>query len=112
MNDVQMVREFIQAKGASHDPRLWRRLVHEEFQELMDALDANDEIEILDGICDLKYVINGLGISMVMNVEKAYEEVHRSNMTKDGSQRRSDGKIIKGPEFSPPDLTPFIRGYT
>ena len=71
-----------------------------------------DKEEILDGICDSIYVLIGLGLKMGMDVDGAFREVHRSNMSKLGEDRkpikRSDGKILKGPHYQPPNLKPFI----
>jgi hypothetical protein len=107
-NEVEMVREFILAKNATHKPDEWRTFLREEWEELQNAFDAGDMVEILDAICDLKYELNGLGIVLGMDVAGAYHEVHRSNMTKDPG----DGthKIRKGQgRFSPPILHRFIN---
>lgn len=84
-------------------------LIQEELDELKEALDARDEVEVLDALCDLQYVLDGAFIALGFHVfkEDALEEVHRSNMSKlfeDGPRYNEKGKVIKGPNFSLPDL--------
>ena len=97
-------------------------LVEEENRELMEAFeqwkcspwhaDQDARKEILDAICDSIYVLIGLAIKMGMNLDGAFREVHRSNMSKLGEDgkpiKRDDGKVLKGPNFTPPNLKPFI----
>ena len=94
-------------------------LIAEEYNELFTAYAAwverhtkENEIEILDAICDSIYVLIGLALKMGFDLDKAFLEVHRSNMSKLGADgepiRRSDGKILKGPDFTPPKLDAFI----
>lgn len=68
--------------------------------------------EILDAICDSIYVLIGLALKMGFDLDGAFREVHRSNMSKLGEDgkpiKREDGKILKGPNFTPPDLKPYI----
>ena len=68
--------------------------------------------EILDAICDSIYVLIGLALKMGFDLDGAFREVHRSNMSKLGPDgkpiKREDGKILKGPNFTPPDLEPYI----
>ncbi len=111
MNEVEMVRQFIMEKNATHSPNDWREFLKEEWNELQEAFDAGDLIGILDAICDIKYELNGLGIVLGMDVVGAFNEVHRSNMTKDPG----DGthKIRKGQgRFQPPMLSQFINRDT
>lgn len=106
MNEVEQVRQFIVAKNATHEPGQWMEFLEEEWKELHDAWKHGDLIGILDAICDIKYELNGLGIVMGMDVVGAFNEVQRSNMTKDPG----DGthKIRKGRTYSPPMLSQFI----
>lgn len=88
------------------------RLIREEFKELRDALRKNDLIGIMDGIGDLLYVTYGLGVEMGLPVDKIFEEISQSNLTKlwpDGKPRlREDGKVLKPPTFQKPDLNKFV----
>lgn len=94
------------------------RLIYEEIDELgiaykqWDCGETDDEIPILDAICDSIYVLIGLALKMGFNLDGAFHEVHRSNMSKLGPDgkpiKRADGKILKGPNFTPPNLEPYI----
>jgi phosphoribosyl-ATP pyrophosphohydrolase len=106
---------------------LYYKLIKEEVAELVEAWDANDRVEIVDACIDIIYVVTGLMHSMGLNPQPFWDEVQRSNMSKflieacvfcgakgcdecDGQgvffkvMRREDGKILKGPNYSPPDL--------
>lgn len=70
-------------------------------------------IAVLDGICDSIFVLIGTAQALGMDIEKAMEAVFWSNMTKLGEDgkpiyRLSDGKVLKGPNFAPPDLEDFV----
>lgn len=113
------VIEFHQAFGASLSPtpqlnfdpdliNLRLNLIDEEYNELLDGLNAKDIVEVADALTDLLYVIYGFGCSLGIDLDKTFEEVHKSNMTKlgpDGKvERRPDGKITKGKSFVAPNL--------
>ena len=90
-------------------------LLAEELDELKEALEQGDMVETLDALIDLQYVLDGAFLSFGMQGVKteAFEEVHRSNMSKLGAdgkpiRRESDGKVLKGPDFFEPDLAQFI----
>jgi predicted HAD superfamily Cof-like phosphohydrolase len=85
-------------------------LILEEADELDTALINNDIVEVADAIGDLLYVVLGTAIACGINIAPIFEEIHRSNMTKfiDG-HRREDGKWIKGPSYTPANLTPIIE---
>lgn len=125
-----MVREFHEKAGALintspaildvGNARLRINLIREELQELYGALGfPSDEglllgepnmIEIADGIGDLLYVVLGTAVACGLDAESIFAEIHRSNMTKfiDG-HRREDGKWVKGPSYTPPNLNPHIQ---
>lgn len=93
------------------------RLINEEINELNAAFDGwmkggDAKTPILDAICDSIYVLIGLALKMGFNLDAAFREVHRSNMSKLGEDgkpiKRDDGKVLKGPNFTPPNLNPFI----
>lgn len=89
-------------------------LLREEVEELKAALGQCDPEAVLDALSDIQYVLDGayhaLGFSLVK--EPAFAEVHRSNMSKLGADGkpivRADGKILKGPNWTPPDLKPIL----
>lgn len=78
----------------------------EEARETAEALAADDLIGTIDGLCDLLYVVYGTAVSIGLNLDPFFEEVHRSNMTKTPN---GNGKAIKGPNYSPPDLARVLR---
>jgi len=71
-----------------------------------------DLVEAADALADLDYVVQGSNLVFGLPAEALAAEVHRSNMSKLGADglpiRREDGKIMKGPNYSPPDLAPII----
>lgn len=90
-------------------------LLQEELDELKEALDQGDMVETLDALIDLQYVLDGAFLSFGLQGKKteAFDEVHRSNMSKLGADgkpihRESDGKVMKGPNYFQPDLAQFI----
>lgn len=92
---------------------LYVSLIDEEVGELKDAIIDNDRVEVLDALLDTIVVCIGALHSLGVNPEGAWDEVIRSNMSKvDPSTgrmlKREDGKIIKHPDWSAPELTPFI----
>lgn len=91
-------------------------LLREEVDELQEALEKGDIVEVLDALTDIQYVLDGAYLSFGLHhlKEIAFNEVQRSNMSKldeDGKPivRESDGKIMKGPNYSPPDIAQFLQ---
>lgn len=91
-------------------------LLAEELDELTVALKEGDIVEVLDALTDLQYVLDGAYLSFGLQNKKmpAFNEVHRSNMSKLGEdgkpiRRESDGKVLKGPNYFKPDLVQFIK---
>lgn len=91
-------------------------LLAEELDELKEALKAGDLVETLDALIDLQYVLDGAFLSFGLQhvKEAAFDEVHRSNMSKLGEdgkpiRRESDGKVLKGPNYFKPDMAQFIE---
>jgi|TARA_R110000744_G_scaffold312822_4_gene420152 predicted HAD superfamily Cof-like phosphohydrolase len=87
-------------------------LIEEEVQELRDGLDKKSMFEIADALTDILYVVYGAGHAFGIDLDDCFSEVHRSNMTKLGANGRplyrEDGKVMKGPSYSEPDLTQFL----
>lgn len=93
-------------------------LLQEELNELKEALDTGDETGVLDALTDLQYVLDGAYLSLGFHQLKdaAMAEVQRSNMSKLGADgkpviRPEDGKILKGPNYSPPDLQAVMDAF-
>jgi predicted HAD superfamily Cof-like phosphohydrolase len=90
-------------------------LLAEELDELKEALDEGNIVEVLDALIDLQYVLDGAFLSFGLHhmKEAAFNEVHRSNMSKLDAEgkpirRESDGKILKGPNYFEPNLSQFL----
>jgi len=85
-------------------------LIDEEFKELKEAMANKDLIKIADGLGDLLYVLYGTGISYGIDLAPIFAEIHRSNMSKGNPEvvRAPNGKILKGENWSPPDLTSLL----
>lgn len=83
-------------------------LIYEEYTELEDAVAEKDLTGIADALTDILYVTYGTGLAYGIDLDKCFEEVHRSNMSKlglDGKPMyRDDGKVLKGPNYTQPDL--------
>ena len=89
-------------------------LIEEELRELKDAIYDGDGtiVDVADALTDLLYVVYGAGHSFGIDLDKCFEEVHRSNMSKLGEDGkpiyREDGKVLKGENFSEPNLKGII----
>jgi phosphoribosyl-ATP pyrophosphohydrolase len=89
-------------------------LIVEELDELQTALDEEDIIEVADALADLLYVVAGAGLVFGIDLDAVLQEVHRSNMSKlhhvTGQPiYREDGKVLKGANFSEPDIAKVLR---
>jgi predicted HAD superfamily Cof-like phosphohydrolase len=100
--------------GAVEEPLRQSReaLMVEELQELLEAMATEDPVEIADGLADLLYVVFGTAVVYGIPMDEVFLEVHRSNMSKLGSDGKplvgANGKRLKGPNFRPPDITPLL----
>ena len=87
-------------------------LIKEELDELYSAIKDNNIIEVADALTDLLYVVYGAGHSWGINLDKCFEEVQRSNMSKLGKDGKpiynEHGKVMKGPNYSKPNLKQFF----
>ena len=112
-------RKFMQASDQTVDKlnedqyNLYYNLVKEEVQELTEAFEADDKVEVLDAILDIIVVCVGMAHSAGFDVEGGWDEVIRSNMSKVDPEtgkvlKREDGKVLKPATFSAPNLNPFI----
>lgn len=87
-------------------------LITEELEELEDAINARDIVSVADALGDLLYVVAGAALAFGLPQRAIVEEIHRSNMSKLGEDGkpvlRDDGKVLKGPNFTPPDIKSII----
>jgi predicted HAD superfamily Cof-like phosphohydrolase len=92
------------------------RLGKEELLEYLDACNNDDLVEITDALADQLYILLGTMVAHGMQdiIEDVFNEVHRSNMSKLGENGkpiyREDGKVLKGPNYSPPNIAQFLPG--
>ena len=88
-------------------------LIKEELEELKIAMENKDLLEVADALTDILYVTYGAGHAFGIDLDKCFEEVQNSNMSKlgeDGKPIYNDaGKVMKGPKYFKPDLTKFIN---
>lgn len=123
---LEQVQEFHETYGlpvradidlsCAQTKQLRINLLQEELDELKEALANDDPQETLDALIDLQYVLDGAFLSFGLQAVKelAFDEVHRSNMSKLGAdgkpiRREGDGKVMKGPNYFAPDLSKFIK---
>ncbi len=85
-------------------------LIVEETAELIAAICMGDLVEIADGLADLDYVLDGTALTYGLDMEPIKDEVHRSNMSKGDPEPiySLTGKLLKGENFSPPDIERII----
>lgn len=84
------------------------RLIHEEFEELKEAMAKNDLVGIAKEMADLLYVVYGTAVSYGIEMDAVFREVHRSNMSKVGGYKREDGKWVKPATYSPAAIEPIL----
>ena len=87
-------------------------LIKEELDELKEAMDNNDLLEVADALTDILYVTYGAGHAFGINLDKCFDEVQNSNMSKLSENGEpiynESGKVTKGPNYFKPDLTKFV----
>ena len=88
-------------------------LINEELEELKQAMKNNDLKEVVDALTDILYVTYGAGHAFGVNLDKCFDEVQKSNMSKLGEDGKpiynEAGKVMKGPSYFKPDLSKFIK---
>ena len=88
-------------------------LIKEELEELKEAMENKDLLEVADALTDILYVTYGAGHAFGIDLDKCFEEVQNSNMSKLGEDGKpiykESGKVMKGPKYFKPDLTKFVN---
>ena len=111
--DVQIFLNACDQGISEENAKLYLNLIKEEFQELMEANIANDEIERLDACVDLIWVILGYCIVKGYDVKGAWNEVALTNLRKIDKEtgkviKNEAGKVMKPEGWKPPNLSKFI----
>ena len=87
-------------------------LIKEELEELTEAMNNKDLLDVADALTDILYVTYGAGHAFGINLDKCFDEVQNSNMSKLGKDGKpifnEFGKVMKGPNYFKPDLTKFV----
>ena len=87
-------------------------LIQEELDELTKAMRENDILEVADALTDILYVTYGAGHAFGIDLDKCFDEVQRSNMSKLSKEGKpiynEHGKVMKGPDYFKPNLSKFI----
>jgi predicted HAD superfamily Cof-like phosphohydrolase len=123
MSNFQSVKKFMQTfgqevKSKSEFPeekitQLRCELIKEELEELNQAIKDKDIKEVADALTDILYVTYGAGHAFGVDLDKCFDEVQRSNMSKLGSDGKpiysESGKVMKGPNYFKPDLNKFLN---
>ena len=88
-------------------------LIKEELDELEQAMKTKNLKEIADALTDILYVTQGAGFAYGIDLDKCFKEVQRANMSKLGKDGKpiynEKGKVMKGPDYSEPNLKPFVE---
>ena len=122
MTNFKSVKKFmetfgqeIKEKASFPDDRITSLrydLIKEELGELKEAMDKKDIKEVADALTDILYVTYGAGHAFGIDLDKCFEEVQNSNMSKLGSDGKpiynEKGKVMKGPNYFKPDLRKFV----
>ena len=88
-------------------------LIKEELEELTEAMQDENLLEVADALTDILYVTYGAGHAFGIDLDKCFEEVQSSNMSKLGDDGKpiynEAGKVMKGPNYFKPDLSKFLN---
>ncbi len=123
MSNFQSVKIFMQTFGQEVKNKaelpnekivqLRYELIKEELDELNQAIEDKDLQEIADALTDILYVTYGAGHAFGINLDKCFNEVQQSNMSKIGSDGKpiynEKGKVMKGPNYFKPALNKFLK---
>ena len=122
MTNFEKVKQFMQTfgqevktKASFSDEKtnqLRLDLITEELEELKNAMENKDLLEVADALTDILYVTYGAGHAFGINLDKCFDEVQNSNMSKLGNNGKpiynESGKVMKGPDYFKPDLSKFL----
>tara|TARA_B100000212_G_scaffold222194_1_gene168436 strand:- start:502 stop:873 length:372 start_codon:yes stop_codon:yes gene_type:complete len=122
MTNFEKVKQFMQTfgqevktKASFSDEKtnqLRLDLITEELEELKNAMESKDLLEVADALTDILYVTYGAGHAFGINLDKCFDEVQNSNMSKIGKSGKpiynESGKVMKGPDYFKPDLSKFL----
>ena len=122
MTNFESVKKFMQTFGQEVKTKadfpndkitkLRLDLIREELSELEEAIEKKDIKEVADALTDILYVTYGAGHAFGINLDKCFEEVQNSNMSKLGSDGKpiysESGKVMKGPDYFKPNLNKFV----
>ena len=122
MTNFERVRKFMETFGQEVKKKaqfpnkkimaLRYDLIKEELEELKLAIDNNDIKEVADALTDILYVTYGAGHAFGIDLDKCFNEVQNSNMSKLGLDGKpifnEKGKVMKGPNYFKPDLNKFV----
>ena len=123
MTNFEKVKQFMQTFGqeVKTNPsfsdektnQLRLDLITEELEELKNAMNTRDLLEVADALTDILYVTYGAGHAFGIDLDKCFDEVQNSNMSKlgkDGKPIYNDsGKVMKGPDYFKPNLSKFLN---
>ena len=123
MSNFNSVKKFMlqfgqQVKNKAEFPgnkivKLRYELILEELNELKEAIEKKDIKEVADALTDILYVTYGAGHAFGINLDKCFDEVQKSNMSKLGADGKpiynEHGKVMKGPNYFKPDLNKFVN---
>ena len=123
MTNFQKVKTFMQTFGQEVKLKpsfstekindLRYSLIQEELDELKQAIENKDLLEVADALTDILYVTYGAGHAFGIDLDSCFEEVQNSNMSKLGNNGKpiynDVGKVMKGPNFFKPDLSKFVK---
>ena len=125
MTNFENVKKFMQTFGQEVKTKasfpndkiinLRLDLIREELSELKEAIEKKDIKEVADALTDILYVTYGAGHAFGINLDKCFEEVQNSNMSKLGSDGKpifnENGKVMKGPDYFKPNLSKFVASW-
>ena len=122
MSNFESVKKFMETFGQEIKEKasfpndkitsLRYELIKEELDEFKEAIDKKDIKEVADALTDILYVTYGAGHAFGINLDKCFEEVQNSNMSKLGKDGKpiynEKGKVMKGPNYFKPNLSKFV----
>ena len=99
--------------GTDQINQLRYNLIKEELEELRIAIEEKDLLEVADALTDILYVTYGAGHAFGIDLDKCFNEVQESNMSKPGEDGKpiynEMGKVMKGPKYFKPNLSKFLK---